>query len=393
MIDETLLDEPHALVRADSRGLLRAVAGAGAHVRTAARAADESPVARLTPDDRPGTLLIAGTGPAVPLAAGLLAALAGDGVRVAPIEPTGPFADPGALTWHLPRWVGPLDLLLILSADGAEPGLTLLLEAAYRRGCATVTVAPEISPLAEATAHRRGLGIPYGPAPHAEPADHPLAPGPAWALIAPLLPLGDRLGLFTAPAADVLAMADRLDAVAERCGPTTRTHDNVAKALAAEFAATVPLLWSEGPLAHAAARHAAATLTGLAARPALAAPVPGAFTEHGALLGGSLVPGADPDDFFRDRVEEPQPLRARVLLLSDTDSEAPPDPAAPENAPGAPRVPGAASAARALAFERGVAFSELAFARGGGPLETAAEFVAQLDFAAVYLALAAGSGS
>ncbi|MEO3754372.1 mannose-6-phosphate isomerase [Streptomyces sp. B6B3] len=398
MFDETLLDSPDQLTRADPRGLLRAVAAAGAQVRTAARAAQESDLSRIDPDGRPGALLLAGPGPDVPLIADLLRALTGDGLPVRVLRPAGALAAPGALTWPLPRWVGPLDLLLVTSAEGTEPGLSLLLEAAFRRGCQVVTVAPADSPLAETSAHRRNLTLPLVTAPYAEPADHPAAPGPTWAVITPLLLLGERLGLFPPGTADVAAlqaMADRLDAVAERCGPASRTHGNTAKTLAVEFGAALPLLWSEGPVAHAAARHAAATLTCLPGRPALTAELPEALTAHAALLNGSLVPGAGPEDFFRDRVEEPQPLRARVLLLR---SPLPPGSDGP--------TPSAATAARDLAFSQGVAFSELETeepeeagepetppAERGGPLLIAAELLAQLDFAAVYLTLASADRS
>ncbi|MFD5318266.1 SIS domain-containing protein [Streptomyces sp. NPDC127098] len=385
MIDESLLDATEELLRADPRGLLRAVAAAGAHVRTAVRGAEESELTRLRPEGRPGTVLVAGSGPEARLVADLYDALAEDGLRAARLRPTGALAAPGALTWPLPRWAGPLDLLLITSAEGTEPGLSLLVEAAHRRGCAIVTVTPAGSPLADATRNRRNLVIPHSPSPHHEPAAHPGAPGPGWALVAPLLLLGDRLDLFEADRESLLAMADALDAVAERCGPTSRTHGNPAKTLAAEFAAALPLLWSEGPVARAAARHAAATLTGLAGRPTLTAPLPEALTAHGALLGGDLAPGAgDPDDFFRDRVDEPAPLHARVLLLRgplpETEGE----------------TAGAAAAARQLAFEQGTAFGELETSATAGPdpapnpLVVAAELIAQLDFAAVYLALAAG---
>jgi phosphoglucose isomerase-like protein len=393
MIDESLLDAPDQLARADRRGLLRAVAAAGAQVRTALRAAQESDLARLDPEGRPGRLLVAGPCPAVPLIADLFRALTADGIPVTLLRPTGALADPGALTWPLPRWVGPLDLLIVPSAEGTEPGLSLLIEAAYRRGCAAVTVAPAGSPLAETSERRRNLTIPLTTAPYAEAADHPAAPGPAWALITPLLLLGERLGLFPAKTADadaLRAMADRLDAIAERCGPATRTHDNPAKTLAAEFDAAWPLLWSEGLIAHAAARHAAATLACLPGRPALAAELPEALAAHGALLGGSLEPGAGPEDFFRDRVEESPPLRARVLLLR---GPLPPGPEGPATS--------AATAARDLAFEQGVTFSELETAQelgeetaeSDGPLRLAAELIAQLDFAAVYLALASGGRS
>ncbi|WP_326596985.1 SIS domain-containing protein [Streptomyces sp. NBC_01803] len=379
MIDESMLDTPDELLRADPHGLLRAVAAGGAHVRTAARSAEESGLARISPEGRPGTLLVAGAGPEVPLVAGLLGALAGDGARVTRLRPTGALAAPGALTWPLPRWAGPLDLLLITSAEGTEPGLMLLLEAAHRRGCSVVTVAPGGSPLADVTAQRRNLSLPFSPAPRQETTGHPAAPGPAWALLTPLLLLGDRLGLFDAGPAAIQGLADRLDAVAERCGPSVRTHESTAKTLAAEFGATLPLLWAEGPIARAAARHAVATLHALPGCPALTAALPEALTAHGALLHGTLGPGADPDDFFRDRVEEPSPLNARVLLLRD-------------RFPGADDgTASAVGAARDLAFELGVAFSELPTVEGSAPLEIAGEFIAQLDFTAVYLALATGA--
>jgi hypothetical protein len=376
MIDESLLDAPDALVRADSEGLLRAVAASGAHVRTAARSAGESALTRLAPEGRPGTVLVAGPGPEVPLIADLIGALAGDAVRVARLRPVGALAAPGALTWPLPRWAGPLDLLLIVSAEGSEPGLSLLLDTAYRRGCTAVTVAPGRSPLADITLHRRSLALPFTPAPFQETAVRPAAPGPFWALLTPLLLLGGRLGLFEADAAAVAALADRLDTMAERCGPTTRTHGNAAKALAAEFSATLPLLWSDGPLARAAARHATATLTALTGRPALTAELPEAMSAHAALLDGGPRAAADADDFFRDRVDEPAPLHPRVVLLRG-----------PLAQPGE----GPAVAARDLAFEHGVTFSELEVTEDSAPLEAAAELIAPLDFAAVYLALASSS--
>ncbi|NUL08053.1 mannose-6-phosphate isomerase, partial [Streptomyces lunaelactis] len=45
MLDESLLDAPDALARADRRGLLRGAAEAGARVRTAARHAAEAGIA------------------------------------------------------------------------------------------------------------------------------------------------------------------------------------------------------------------------------------------------------------------------------------------------------------------------------------------------------------
>jgi hypothetical protein len=384
MIDETLLDAPEALARADLRGMLRSVAAAGAQVRTAVRATMESPLTELHSEGRPGSVLLAGPGSDIPLAAGLLAALTDGAVRVQRLPAAGPLAAPGALRWPLPRWAGPLDLLVITTTDGSEPGLSDLLERAYRRGCAVVSIAPSNSSLAELTERRRSLSLRLTSAPFVEPAAHPAAPGPQWSLVTPLLMLGDRLGICTAGDAELHALADRLDEVAERCGPVSRTHGNPAKALAGGFDEALPLLWSEGPIAGAAARHAADTLATLPGVPALSAELPEALSAHGALLNGGPANGAaaDPEDFFRDRVDDPPVLHARVVLLRS--------PLAESTADEDGNRPSAAAAARDLAVQQGVAFTELAADEDSSPLEAAGELIAQLDFAAVYLALTSG---
>ncbi|WP_055557650.1 SIS domain-containing protein [Streptomyces sp. NBRC 110028] len=439
MLDESLLDAPEALARVDTRGLLRGAAESGARVRTAARHAAEAGVADLKPDGRPRSVLVAGPGAAGSCTADLLGALSGGNLPVSLIGPTGVAPAPGALRWTLPGWVGPLDLLVIATPDGTEPGLPRLVEQAYRRGCALVAVAPGHSPLAGAVAQARGLMVPMatsaydppgsGPSPYAtarpdeaapapgtahpgtahpearpeahpegaldEPAPSgaqprhttpphieppgtgpdevtgPALPGTLWALLTPLLMLVDRIGLVAAPPAVLQQVADRLDRVAERCGPAIATYTNPAKTLAAELAGSLPLLWTEGPVAAATGRRFAGLLATLAGRPALAAELPGALAAHGTLLAGSFAGGADPDDFFRDRVEEPEALRARIVLLHD-------EPVGPVSA-----VP----SARELALAHETAFSELE-PDEGSPLERAAELLAITDFAAVYLALA-----
>ncbi|MFI0780269.1 SIS domain-containing protein [Streptomyces sp. NPDC021212] len=439
MLDESLLDAPEALARADTRGLLRGAAESGARVRTAARHAAEAGVADLKPDGRPRAVLVAGPGAAGSCTADLLGALSGGNIPVSLIGPTGVAPAPGALRWALPGWASPLDLLVIATPDGTEPGLPRLVEQAYRRGCALVAVAPGHAPLAGAVAQARGLMVPLAtsayaspgggapspyaaagrgepapdtapqeaappktepegpplegalgePAPMGAHAHHttpphieppgtapdevtgPALPGTLWALLTPLLMLVDRIGLISAPPAALQQVADRLDRVAERCGPAIATYTNPAKTLAAELAGSLPLLWTEGPVAAATGRRFAGLLAVLAGRPALAADLPGALAAHGTLLAGSFAGGADPDDFFRDRVEEPEALRARIVLLHD-------EPVDPVSA-----VP----SARELALAHETAFSELE-PDEGSPLERAAELLAITDFAAVYLALA-----
>ncbi|MCE7083273.1 SIS domain-containing protein [Streptomyces sp. ST2-7A] len=416
MIDESMLDAPDALARADLRGLLRALAGAGARVRVAARAVEESDLHRLSPQGRPGTVLVAGPTPAGPLLARTLTALVDPAVRVHRVEPVGPLADPGALRWPLPEWVGTLDLLLILGPEGSEPGLGDLFERAWRRGCAVAVVAPERSSLSGLAARRNSLRLPLVHPDRQEAADHPAAPGPAWSAVTPALMLADRLGLCEAGPAVQTAVADRLDAVADLCGPGSAQERNPAKTLAGELDGVLPLLWSEGPLARAAAGHAADLLAALSGVPALVAPLPEALTAHGPLLiAGRHGPGADPEDFFRDRVDDPQPLMPRIVLLHDTtppaggDREAVPGPNganAPDGTPtpdagngpepgadpngangaGDPGIPPALPAARFLAREHGVPITD--FVPGpGDPLPRLVDLVARLDFTAVYLAL------
>ncbi|MFF8713696.1 SIS domain-containing protein [Streptomyces sp. NPDC015184] len=373
MLDESLLDAPESLARADRRGLLRGAAEAGARVRTAARHATEAGIAELNPEGRPRAVLVAGFGTAASGVADLVTALVGASAPVTSIRPTGVAPAAGALRWTLPGWAGPVDLLLIVTADGAEPGLALLAEQAYRRGCSVVAVAPHRSPLREAVDGVRGLLVPMASAPHGEYDAETSAAGPGtlWALFTPLLALLDRVGLVTAPADALQGVADRLDRTAERCGPAIATYSNPAKTLAAELADSLPLIWTEGDAAGPVGRRFAAVLAELSGRPALAAELPEALPAHGGLLAGAFAAGADPDDFFRDRVDEAEPLHARVVLLRDR-------PAGGLSA---------ASAARELALGHDTAISELE-PDEGTDLESLAELLAVTDFAAVYLALA-----
>lgn len=378
MLDESLLDDPLALARADTRGLLLGAAAAGARVRTAARLTQEAGVQDLRPDGRPRTVLVAGSGPEAATVADVLGALGAGSCPVIPLRAAGP--TPYEPRWTLPGWTGPLDLVLLTTANGREAGLVNLVKQAYRRGCTVAAVAPARSPLAEALEQARGMTIPYaGPAsplPEAPPGAPAEDPGALWALLTPLLTLADRIGLLTAPPTAVQAVADRLDEVATRCGPAVATYNNPAKTLATELADALPLLWSTGPTAGPAARRFAAVLATRTGRPALAAELPEALAAHGPLLGGTLGPGDDPDDFFRDRVEDPQALRLRVVLLRE---------AAGQQAVSAP-------AARELAHAHDTPLSEIA-AADGGVLETTAELLALTDFASVYLAVASAERS
>ncbi|MFE9374570.1 SIS domain-containing protein [Streptomyces sp. NPDC006711] len=373
MLDESLLDAPEALARADHRGLLRGAAEAGARVRTAARHAVEAGIAELKPEGRPRSVLIAGPGTAAAGVADLITALAGASAPVTRLESTGVAPAAGALRWTLPGWAGSVDLLLITTTDGSEPGLALLAEQAYRRGCNVVAVAPQRSPLAEAVDGVHGLVVPLAAGPF-EPDGAEMSaasPGALWSLFTPLLALLDRVGLLSASPETIEKVAVRLDRTAERCGPAIATYSNPAKTLASELAESLPLIWTEGVGAAPAGRRFAAVLSELSGHPALAAALPEALPVHGVLLAGSLAAGADPDDFFRDRVEEPERLHARVVLLRD------------RPAGGLSALP----AARELALSHDAPVSELE-PEEGSELECLAELLAIADFATVYLTIA-----
>lgn len=398
MLDESLLDTPDALISADTSGLLHRVASAGARVRSGLRQATESGLAELRPEGRPRAVFLAGPGPAATLAADLLGTLGNGNAPVTPLAPTGVTAEAEALRWTLPGWAGPLDLLLIATLEGEEPGLAMLAEQAYRRGCTVVSVAPPTASVATVVSDTRGLAIPLpsglsgpvvragepdpstvpgreaGGADDGEPGRPPesAAPGACWTLLTPLLFLADRLGLASAPPEALHSLADRLDATAERCGPAVESFTNPAKTLATELSGAVALLWSEDAVAGSVARAAAAALSTVARRPALTSALPEAITVQGPLLSGQFAATDDPDDFFRDRVEEPEAAHARIVLLRTRHLSE--DSAAP--------------AVRELAQRHGAPLSELEPTAESQPLEAAAETIATCDFTAVYLALA-----
>ncbi|MBF9073330.1 SIS domain-containing protein [Streptacidiphilus fuscans] len=428
MIDERLLDDADELARVDTRGALLALASAGARVRTGLRLAEEAGLAGLRPEGRPRAVLVAGHGAAA-LAGDVLAGLGGSACPVLVLRPGPAEPDPAmmypvtrsddftlGLDWALPGWVGPSDLLVVAASVGSVPGLITLVERAYQRGCSIVSIAPAGSRLAEAAVQARGMPLPYTPGlaaaldgygdgpdddlPREDPSDF-------WGLLAPLLALAQRTGVVPIASDALQAAANRLDEVAVRCRPAAETYGNPAKALAARLATALPLLWSDGDCAAAAARRFAAMLADHAARPALTGALPEALTTQRGLFTGTLGAGGGPDDFFRDRVEDESALRLEVLLLRRTpragngsaDSASAPeaegswdvteDPFAdhlPDS--GSPAAGHTVARAHRLAADHQVGLRELTSTRAD-PIEALAELIALTDFAAVYLGLAA----
>lgn len=298
MFDESVLDNAALLEHRDEQRLLWRLATAGAQVRRAIDLAGDFGVARLS-GELPRALLVATDAP--PSAALRL-------VTRLSCEAT------PALAWHgveLPRWAGPADALLIGAVDGRHPRLAELADQGARRGLAMAVVAPAGSQVAAAAGR-----VPV----HELPPDLHVRAS-RWAVLTPMLQALDALGVHPAPTALLDEVADALDQTAEMCRPTSELFTNPAKSLAVEFAATLPLIVGAGPLASVAARATADALQLYAGVDAVSVSLPDGVARAGALLRGAGPAAESTVDFFRDRVDEPEVRRARLLVIGD-DGEA-----------------------------------------------------------------------
>jgi hypothetical protein len=369
--DEALLDDEDAITRRDGQRLLWALATAGGQVRHAVETADEFGLDRLRGGELPRSLLIATDAP--------------PSVTVRVVTRLSCEATP-ALAWHgveLPRWAGPADALLIGAVDGRHPRLVALAEQGARRGMAMAVVAPAGSQVAAAA----------GRAPvHALATDHNVRAF-RWSVLTPLLQALDALGVQPLPPALLLEVADALDQTAEICRPSSESFTNPAKALALEFSDTQPLIAGAGALAGVAARATADALQLYAGVPAVAVSLPDGIARAGAVLRGAGPAGAgDPDDFFRDRVEDAGRERARLLVVGDDGTADDPELGPRSGA----RIQldevaarRAASALHRLAGELGLRSSSVDVPPGA-PLARFAAATAFGDFTAAYLALGLG---
>ncbi|SNR88874.1 phospho-glucose isomerase C-terminal SIS domain-containing protein [Geodermatophilus saharensis] len=364
---EEVLDDPEVLRARDPRGLLPAVAGAGAQVRETSRLLDEAGLETVTGGGRPrGLVIVARREGAV--AASVLRALLG------PSSPVTVDVVPGP---DLPVWTGPTDVAVVATRTGAgRYAVTPAYEAA-RRGVTLLGIGAEDAPLRAACSTAR---MPYVPLPRSRVRHTTL-----WSLLTPLLRLATDLGLLRPEVADPAAIAEALDEIAVECGPTQESFVNPAKTLALELLDAFPVIAAEGPLADTVADRFADQLATLAGLPSSGFRLPDQRVAACAVLSGPLAAG-DPDDFFRDRAEDTG-RRLRLLTVRDTD-------AAHHDGAGE-REPRSAQEAMAevlrTAASGNVPVSGLA--EHGDPdrhgrLPRLARQLAVADFSAVYLALA-----
>ena len=363
---EEVLDDPELLRARDPRGLLPAVAGAGAQVRETARLTQEAGLERVTEGGRPrGLVVVARREGAV--AGSVLRALLGASSPVTVEVVPGP---------TLPVWVGPSDIAVVVTRTGAGRYAVAPAYEAARRGVSLLGIGAEDAPLRAACSAARA---PYVALPAARVRHTAL-----WSLLTPMLLLAADLGLLAPGVADPEVIAAALDEVATDCGPAQESFVNPAKTLALEMLDALPVVAAEGPLAGAAATRVTDQLATLAGLPVTGFRLPDQRVAACAVLGGPLAPGDD-GDFFRDRAEDTG-RRLRLLTIRDD--------AGGHDGAGEREPRSAAEAMEQLlrtAAAHNVPVSALA--EHGDPARHArlprlARQLAVADFSAVYLALA-----
>ncbi|GAA4546228.1 hypothetical protein [Amycolatopsis samaneae] len=349
VLDDTLLDDPARLAEADSAGLLRAAAMAGAQVRATAEAAAELELAERLDLGRPRALVLIDRPGVSRTVTRLLAAL---------LTPSCPV--PVVVAEAVPNWIGALDVVFAHTDDAGDRELAASLERAARYGASVVLSAPGEGPVAAAVAGKGVLLSPRIPVPPELAFPRGLAAG---------LLTANALGLLVS---DVQLLADQLDLEAEKNYLARETFANPAKALALRVADRVPLLWGLDPVAVAVGEHAAHAFAAHAAtvcdvedyRQALARPA----------LRRAAQAGDTERDIFADPDDGPAGARIRLLLLSV-------------------RTGPAADAARFQAdeFLPGADIIVPAEEIEADEIVRAAVLALRFELAAVYLGLAAGS--
>ncbi|HQR79193.1 MAG TPA: SIS domain-containing protein [Actinomycetota bacterium] len=361
-LDDTLLDEPGELVAIDSRRMLASTAAAGAAVRAALDADSAELLAPLIEQGRPRSLCVVGAGGSS--APGeVLAAVAGRGSPVPVFAMGGP---------SLPGWVGPMDLVVAVSASGRTPEILTFVREAQRRGSSVLGIGAAHSPLQEVCTSARGVH--FWPVSRLSPLqDVQKARSLLWALSTPLILLAGHLGLVADARSGLAAAADRLDSRAIACGVEVLTPENPAKALSIHLTSGLPLVWGSGDVGAVAARRLGRQLAENADWPSVVGALPEAVRTHAGLLRGPWSGPVPEADIFRDRTAEegPQP-RLRPVLVRDTMEH-------PETA--------AIAEAVLQTCERLDVVYESVTAVGGHPIEQLADLIGLLDFATVYAAL------
>jgi len=338
VLDENVLDDENLLEAADPGGMLRQVASSAAQVRAGARAAAEAELGAILAPGRPRAIVVAGMGGSG-IAGDILSAVCGSGCQIATVH-----------DYQLPGWVGAADLVVAVSCSGTTEETLAVAHEAARRGCHLAAVGAAGSPLADLTAQARAPFIPVVSA--------GMPRSTLWGLSIPLVGIAQRLGLADVGPNTYEETARLLEDISHRCRPASDSFVNPAKALAAELAGHLPIIWGSSPLTGVVAYRFACQLNENAKLPGM----------HGVLPEANhnqVVPFDGP----------PLPLPLRLVMLTDSREF--------------PLVAARRAASAQLAADRGIAVTELA-AEGDHPLLRLASLIQVIDYATVYLALGTG---
>lgn len=313
--DPADLDDVTRLLAADRDGWLHGTASAGSSVRAVAAQKDE--LARLEGNTVRSIVLVAPRGPARH-AASLLQALLG-GISTVPVLHAA----------HTPRWVGPLDVVVVCTDDAGDQPLAESVALAVGRGADVVLAAPEDGVLAPAGRGRALLLPPRLRIPDGMGLQRFVAVG--------LSVLG---ALQVAPTPDLDALADELDAEAERNQPSSELFANPAKSLAVRCADRRLVIAGDSAASRVLAGYVAASLlrhAGVVAaaagldeavaaqwhqhqqdshRPGRPEPVDSLF--HDPAIDG-VLPGAPVRAVVLGTADEEPRLRARSASLPDVE--------------------------------------------------------------------------
>lgn len=356
------LDDPEALAEADPGEMLRHVASAAAQVREAQLLAAEAGIDQIAEQGRPRAIVVCGMGGSG-TAGELLAAVCGLGCALPITVVRG---------YRLPGWVGAADLVIAISRSGATEETLGAVGDAVRRGCRLLCVGAGGSPLAEMVPRRGDLFVPVPPTAQTRAA--------LWGLAVPPLLAAGALGLADVSPEVLERTAVRLEKMSHLCRPASESFVNPGKQTAVEIAGTIPMIWGTSQLTGVVASRFAAQLATNAKYPAISGELPEAnhsqVMAFDGVFAGAYGKSGTEEDFFRDRADEPETTRLRLVIVRDTEEH--------------PQVARRREISAELASERGVPVSELC-AQGEHPLERLAGLIAHADYASVYLALAIGA--
>jgi glucose/mannose-6-phosphate isomerase len=358
-LDLDRLDDTAGLAEADPQDMLRAVATSAAQVRASLTAAREADLRALALDSRPRAVVVVGVGGSA-ISGDVLAAVAGLGCPVPIIVHRG---------YGLPGWVGAADVVMAVSCSGTTAETLSGAVEANRRGARLLGVGVTDSELEAQCLSGGGSYV---------AVTKELSPRSSmWALVVPLLVVTARLGLLDLGEADgdLEAAALQLESLAALCRPDRESFINPAKTFAAELAGSLPMVWGSGQVGPVAALRTVSQLAENAKLPAIVGALPEANHNQVVTFDGPLAGGVADDDLFRDRVDEPSPLRLRLVVLRDD--------------AGDEMAVRRADVSADVATARGIPVSVVS-AQGAAPIERFASLIGLLDYASVYLGLAYG---